>query len=273
MVEPVDPFLQHIAIRRAALDVRAAQIDQRKAAIRQQEAEIRADEELLVQERAKLDEAENEYRGFLDEKVGKIVKFAPAAEIGGRSSSAAPHPRAPGREPGEMTVMWRSTIKEIVTSADHGFTHDEVKAEIRKTPLSSQLDQRTSVQKYYHAVQALHKQGEIVNHNGRVFSPTAYRKFRKDVESGIVTDDRPIAKGHYSPMGEEIVEIATKSAIGLRRYDLIAELDKNPMFSETLAKHASVFYNTVAHLIKQGRLEKVGDIYRIPPEKLRKAAE
>jgi hypothetical protein len=122
-------------------------------------------------------------------------------------------------------------------------------------------------------VQALHKQGEIVNHNGRVFSTTAYQQFLEDVENGIVTDERPIAKGHYSPMGEAIVEIASISAIGLRRYDLIAELDKNPMFSESLNKHPSVFYNTMAHLIKRGRLEKVGDIYRIPADKIRKTAQ
>jgi hypothetical protein len=93
------------------------------------------------------------------------------------------------------------------------------------------------------------------------------------VKAGLAEDTPAVAHGHYSPMGEAILEIAGQSAIGLRRYDLIGELNKNPMFAESMAKHPSVFYNVVAKLIKRGSLEKVGDIYRVPTQSPREATQ
>jgi hypothetical protein len=269
-----DPYLRQLAIERAALDVRAAELDRQEAEMRRIAAEIRAGREIVARERSELDHHENHYRAFLDRQSGRVVDLLRPA-----TTPSEPEPKTEAElelEDGRATrlsTLWNTEVTKVAYQSDSGLTNDEVKAALRKTPLSSELDNRDSIRRYYQTVTRLNKKGKIVYHNGRVFSPESYARFQRDLEAGLVDDERPIAKGHYSPMGEAIIEIASKSGIGLRRYDLTAELDKNPMFSETLAKHASVFYNTVAHLIKRGRLEKVGDIYRIPPDKFRKAAE
>jgi hypothetical protein len=267
-----DPYLRQLAIERASLDARAAEFDQQEAEIRRIEAEIRAGREIVARERTELDRHESHYRAFLDRQSGRVVDLPRQIPT---PSNPEPEPEA-DFEDGRSTprsVLWNAEIIKIAYQADRGLTNDEVKAKLRNTPLSPELDNRDRQRRYYQTVIRLDKRGKVVYHNGRVFSPEAYARFQQDLEAGLVDDERPIAKGHYSPMGEEIIEIATRSGIGLRRYDLTAELDKNPVFSESLNKHPSIFYNTVAHLIKRGRLEKVGDIYRIPPEKFRKAAE
>jgi hypothetical protein len=244
--------------------------------LRHRNTEIRAGREIVARERSELDHHESHYRAFLDRQSGRVVDLP-------RPAAAPPEPEPKTepemeseREDGRATrlsTLWNAEITKIAYRFDHGLTNDEVKAELRKTPLNPELDNRDSVRRFYQTVTRLNKRGTIVYHNGRVFSPEAYDRFQRDLEAGLVDDERPIAKGHYSHMGEAIIEIVTNSGIGLRRYDLTAELDKNPIFSESLNKHPSVFYNTAAHLIKRGRLEKVGDIYRIPTDKLRKAAE
>jgi hypothetical protein len=151
--------------------------------------------------------------------------------------------------------------------------NDEVKAVIRRTPLGNQLNQRETGRRYYNTISLLARKGIIVNHNRRVYSPEAYKRFIDQVEAGLVEDDVPVAKGHFSPMGEAILELAAKHTEGLSRYDLIAELDKNPLFSESLAKHQSFIYNVLAKLLKRGQLEKIGDLYRLSTQNPREATQ
>jgi hypothetical protein len=230
------------------LDVRAAKIDQRKALIRQQEAEIRSEEELIARERAKLDDAEEVYRGHLNEKTGKVVMLRSPPQ-----AAAETAPRNTADKNSISLPRWTAAIDQIVQSANRGMANDEVKAELRKTPLGDQLNTRTSGRKYYYAIRALDKKGRIVSHNGRLYSREAYSRFQEAVKAGLAEDTPAVAHGHYSPMGEAILEIAGQSAIGLRRYDLIGELNKNPMFAESMAK--------------------VGDIYRVPTQSPREATQ
>jgi hypothetical protein len=269
MADHADPYLRQLAIERAELDARAAELDKREAELHRAEAEIRAGREMIARDQDKLDHRESHYRAFLDQQSGKVVHLQRQASPSDKNSEQ------------EMTAikrrgraaLWRAEISKIVLRSDHGLANDEVKAELRKTALSSYLDTRRSTREYYLAVTKLQEKEVIIYHNSMAFSPEAFKRFQRDVEAGIVEDKRPIAQGHYSPMGEAIVELATRSGVGLRRYDLTAELNKDPMFAEPLAKHPSVFYNTVSHLIKRGRLEKIGDIYRIPARKLDKVAQ
>ena len=252
-----DPYLREFAIQRSELDARAAELAAKEAQIAAARERLRADYDAL-------DIAERHYKSFLDRKSGKIVSLDDArpqeAAVPIRSGSSKPVENDKGAAP----AKWRAEIQRIVLQSERGLTNDQVKAEIRKTELSSQLDSRDFARKYYNAVTALDKKGIVVYRDQRVYSPRAYEQYVEDLKAGRVVDEKTVAKGHFSPMGAEIIRIVGESRIGLRRYDLVAELDKNPLFSESMAKHPSYIYNVLSKLIVRNRLEKVGDIYRIP---------
>ena len=247
-----DPYSREFAMQRAELDARAAQLDA-------QEAEIAVARQRLRTEYEALDIAEQHYRSFLDRKSGKIVSLETARPA---PSVVTPTVLSRAALPG-----WRKEVKRIVLSSASGLTNDELKAEIRKTFLNAELNDRKSARNLYTAIYALRKKGEIRYHNSRVFSPAAFEKFKADVAAGLVEDERPVARGHFSPMGEAILEIAARSKIGLRRMDFLSELETNPIFAESLAKYPSVFYNAMAHQIKRGKMEKIGDVYRLASPK------
>ena len=159
---------------------------------------------------------------------------------------------------------WTYTILKIITEADHGLTHREVKEKIRKTSLAERLE--SSEQGFYNAVLRLADRDEkIVRHNGRLFTPKAYEQFQKDVKAGLIKDEKPIHSKHphRSPIGEAITEYLNKIyPRSVNAKELEKEMMKTPAFHKSL-KHNSHLYNVLSRLIHERKeVEKEGKLYR-----------
>ena len=160
------------------------------------------------------------------EKLGDLISAAAAfVEIGlerAGNPAQSKHPeearvtppsaaKTGHRQPRGKT--WTATILKIVEESERGMTYHDLKDEIGKTHLSNRL--RETEKAFYSGIWKLSTKGTIVRYRGWVFSPTAYAKFKADVDSGLI-DDLPEtgASARQSPN-----EIAVKRFLASRRME------------------------------------------------------
>jgi len=99
-------------------------------------------------------------------------------------------------------------VRQITNASELGLAPFEAKAALMQTSFAARLGK--SDKGFYHAIERLAERGEIIRHNGRIFSPDAYEKFKKAVASGKIKDD-PAKLPTHSPMGDAILRIVGES--------------------------------------------------------------
>ena len=156
---------------------------------------------------------------------------------------------------------WTSTIERVLHSALRGLDYPELKAEIRKTHLSSRLEQTDKA--LYTAVAKLEKTHRVVKHKGLIYSPSAFNKFQLDVKAGRVSDEAVPAPNHRSAMTEAVKAFLHKHADGAKSAEIIAELKKNSEFAKTIDRNKTHIYNIFARLIERNEVSRVEGVYRI----------
>jgi hypothetical protein len=155
----------------------------------------------------------------------------------------------------DATESFVSAVRKLVFSADLGIAPHEAKSVLAKTPLSERLGQ--SDKGFYHAIDRLAARNEIIRHNGRMFSPVAYERFKKAVAAGEIKDEAPRIASH-SPMGEAIMAIVRANP-GISGGSIIIKLREDPEFDAALTPHNSGAYNVIARLVLRRQLRKTGD--------------
>jgi hypothetical protein len=239
----------------ASLGKQAQKIEDRRAAIKTM---IDAAKVLMPRGTDAPAAAVRRRRSAAAKKRTDKTETARARNAAATSASASPPPTAPKRGRPE-TSEWKPIIREITLTSDRPVPYSEARQEIMKTPLGEKLQQ--SEKGFYSAIAKLHEAKEIVAYHGHLFSPGVFRKFKIDLDSGLVSDLKIQNKAHHSPMGEATKDIMRARPRGLLSGNIIWELRKNPEFARVIDKNKTHPYNVLATLIRKGDLVRRGKRY------------
>jgi hypothetical protein len=179
----------------------------------------------------------------------------------------AAEPKRRGRPPkiGSGDKTWTATIDRILRAQNHGISYEKLKEEVSKTHLGKKLAQ---TEKSFHgAIGKLAAHTLLVRHNGWLFAPPVYARFRKDVAAGRAVDEKAPRGGHPSPFGDAIKAFLDERPSGAGSAEIIQELRGTPEFSDTMERHRSHLYNVLSRLVDQGELVKGGGKYFRAPNK------
>lgn len=162
---------------------------------------------------------------------------------------------------------WISAVNLHVYAAPLGLTMAELRDEIENGPLAKKF--RASSKGYYHALTRLAQRQELVRHNGRVFSPNAYKEYQRKVRAGELADETPPHHNAYSPMGEAILDIVAANP-GIAGKQIIQELRTDPEFNATLTPHQTGAFNIIARLVRRKQIARFDDGTCHPGPKMEK---
>lgn len=179
------------------------------------------------------------------------TSFVNVDNVGNMPATAIVDPNAVA-----ATAKWRDAIMTWLRAAPLGLTYAELRNLIDQSPLRQRFIE--SEKGYYNAISRLAGHGEIVKHNGRLFTPSSFKAFKEAVDKGQIDDDKPVPTSAYSPMGEAILQIV-RDQPGIVGKDVIAELRKDPEFNATLTPHSTGAYNIIARLVKRHQLIRRDD--------------
>lgn len=169
---------------------------------------------------------------------------------------AAKKPAAPKPPRNTLGRQWQDQIMAIVMRYDRGCTYPELRADLLASPLGPRLME--SKKSYERAMSLLSGAGKIERGYGRVFTPTAFSAFRKELEESgapLPIQSQPMAR---SPMGEAILKIVY-DAPGAKSRQIIDKLRENAEFNATLTPNEGVAYNIIARLTRRQQIVKRDD--------------
>jgi hypothetical protein len=162
------------------------------------------------------------------------------------SSEEATLPPSPPRK-----GSWREAVQTWVHGADKGLSPGDLRALIAADKGFHEKFQ-ASDKGFYHAIARLKKDGTIVRHGGRYYSPKAFSEnaHLPPPEDGY--EPLPAAEV-YSPMGEAIQDIVSANP-GIANKDIIKRLCTDVEFNATLTPHTSGAHNIIARLGRRGQI-------------------
>ena len=210
------------------------------------------------------------------EKLGDLISAAAAfVEIGlERAGNPA---QAKHREEARVTPpsaaktghrqprgkTWTATILKIVEESERGMTYHDLKDEIGKTHLSNRL--RETEKAFYSGIWKLSTKGTIVRYRGWVFSPTAYAKFRADVDSGLI-DDLPEtgASARQSPNEIAVKRFLASRPNGATTREIVDGLVNDPPSDLEVTQNRTSIYNLLSRHKKNKRLIERDGRYFLP---------
>ena len=157
---------------------------------------------------------------------------------------------------------WNPLISMIALTSDRPVSYPEAREEIRRLrpDLAEHMDQ-TEFKGFYHAIRRMTKSGEIVSYKGHIFAPDLFRKFKADLDAGLINDiDVPNA-AYRSPVGEAILAILERRRAGAESGHLIWELQKDPELAAVITRNKSHAYNVIKRLKDRGQIINRGKRY------------
>lgn len=224
----------------------------------------------LEAEEAKMKERHAAEERALKAKINGFRKLVSAGEafVGldlnieqpvNRSADKTPA-RAVSRKAPLRDKSWTATIEKIALRADRGLEYSELREEIGKTHLAAKL--KKSDKGFYGAIGKLAERDAIFKHNGRVFSPGAYKRFMADVADGRVQDINYSAHfGRGSPNKTAIKEILSQCPDGATTGEIVDTLLNNPPAHLDVSKNKNSLYNLLSNMHRDDELIKRGDRY------------
>ena len=229
-----------------------------------------AAEERAVRERRSKLEKFVEY-GLALLELGVLPESQPAAPKAALASSrGADQKPAPKKQrtrgPRKGTRTWTATIKRIVVQAGSGMTYAELKAKLMTTHLAGTL--RKTDKALYTSVGKLNERGDIVKHNGRLYSPKAFRRFMEDVAAGRAVDaPAPIVTGGESPNEIAVDRFLKSLPDGATASEIVNSLLNNPPADLAVTKNKNSIYNLLSRHLKSEKLIRRGERYYLPTSK------
>lgn len=187
--------------------------------------------------------------------AGAVAEMEPLQEESPLTVKAPEHQR---RISGKLT--WTDIVEGIVAEGEMGLTYAEVRAKAVDSQMGDRL--KVSDKGYHNAIGRLARSGTIIRQHGRLFTPTAFKKFMQAVDAGETSTTVAMPFAH-SPMGEAILKIVWEQP-GKIGKDIIVELRKDVEFNATLTPHETGAYNIIARLVKRRQIIRRDDGGIIP---------
>lgn len=180
-------------------------------------------------------------------------------QVPSKSEIARPATRRAGNQ------TWTATIHRVIQDEGRGLTYQELKEGLLKTHLGETL-QRTD-KAFYGGIAKLESRQMIIKHNGRLFSPSGYKRFMDDVAAGRVEDTPYVAASNswqVSPNEEAVTRLLSRHPKGLTTSEIVESLLNDPPPDLAVTKNRNSLYNLLARERERGNLVKEGDTYSLP---------
>ncbi|TPK73975.1 hypothetical protein FJ930_07940 [Mesorhizobium sp. B2-4-15] len=195
-----------------------------------------------------------------DEKPGAASVPEPEKpQVPSKSAIATPATRRASNQ------TWTATIHRVIQDEGRGLTYQELKEGLLKTHLGETL-QRTD-KAFYGGIAKLESRQMIVKHNGRLFSPSGYKRFMNDVAAGLVEDTPYTAASNswqMSPNEAAVARLLSLHPKGLTTSEIVESLLNDPPPDLAVTKNRNSLYNLLARERERGNLVKEGDTYSLP---------
>lgn len=194
-------------------------------------------------------------------KLDRLVQMAEMLESEARllaGVSGAAHDTLDGIE---KTDTFIKAVLVIAQRFEDGATYDDIREAILKSPLADKY--RKSDKGFYTGLAKLKRRGELVDHNGYVFTPANLEIYRRKVAAGLKPDKSrdPGSEKRDSPVYHLVLEEIAKTP-GLIAKDVIARIRERDERSRTLTENENSVYNAIARLKKRGVIEGFGRLER-----------
>ncbi len=163
-------------------------------------------------------------------------------------------------------LTWTTTMHGIVARFDRGIEYPELRSELGKTHLADRLLETDN--SFYGGIKKLLARKLVVYHKGRLFSPKAFEKFRRDLAAGRVEDiQAPRNHGQHSAVKDTILAMVAEPD----RYnsgDIIEALERNGQIEGEGKNKRTAVYNLIGRMVGRGELVKNEDgTLRLPSKK------
>jgi hypothetical protein len=236
----------------------------------------------LVDERARMnaeisdiDSRRREMERQRDEIIGRLSRIHELMEALGLADRLAPIESSPEDkiaednkntaesaldEGDDRRSPWPGEILRHLRDGPYqSLASGELRSQIERGPLGNML--RASDKGYYHSVRRLALRGEITKAHGRLFIPTGLRDY--EAEGRDNAQFTPMVSVRKSPLTDTILAFISEKRDDVRGREIVDHLLKDARFSGPISRNNSGAYNVLSRLVKQGRLLKHGDSYRL----------
>ena len=198
------------------------------------------------------------------ERLFEMLRASSAQPAEQLSSRPTPQHSSATPRAASITITADTTfvdaVRQVIYAAVPKIAPFKVKEILAESALADRLVE--SDKGFYHAISRLAERGDIVRHNGWLFSPENFAQFRKDVDAGRVVDDKPVSPTR-SPMGDAILEFVNAND-GVTSKEVIVHLRKDEEFRAALTPNPTIAYNIISRLAKRGQVTKEkGRIYPV----------
>jgi hypothetical protein len=242
-----------------------------------------SDIQRLVDERARMnaeiadiDAKRRSMEQHRDEIIGRLNKIHELMEALGLSNRLPPVERAPedkiaedGKNTGKVALdesdnrrsRWPGEILRHLRDGPYqSWTSGELRRKVEQGQLGESL--RVSDKGYYHSIRRLAMRGEITKAHGRFFIPAGLSDY--EARGRDNPDFTPLVSSRKSPLVDTILGFISQQGGDVRGRDVVNHLLKDERFSAAISRNNSGAYNVLSRLVKQERLLKSGDSYRLP---------
>ena len=215
--------------------------------------------------RVKLKDLQNEIAG-LDQRINTATALF--ALMSGRTQLAQTKISALSPAPSSGPSVRKEGAPDSIIAAVRSMIVSEGKitrAHLRERLLDEAVGERLrkSDKGFYHATSRLAQSGEVVRHNGWLFSREAFNEFKSKLNAGEVVDE-PAPSSTRSPVADEVRRFIAENR-GVQSKDIIAHLSTKPEFNEAIARNSTSAYNVISRLVTRKEiLKRDGKFY--PPE-------
>lgn len=161
----------------------------------------------------------------------------------------------------ERTDTFIKAVFVVAGRFEDGATYEDIREAILKSPLGDKL--KKSDKGFYTGLAKLKHRGELVDHNGYVFTPANLAIYQRKVAAGLKTDKSrdPASEKRDSPLYHLILGVISKDP-GLSAKDVISRVRQESEQGKALTDNTNSAYNAIARLKKRGVIEGVGRLER-----------
>lgn len=194
-------------------------------------------------------------------KLERLVQMAAMLESEARLLAGVSGASHDGFDGIERTDTFVKAVLVIAERFEDGATYDDIREAILTSPLGDKL--RKSDKGFYTGLASLKRRGELVDHNGYVFTPGNLEIYQRKVAAGLKPNKSrdPASEKRDSPLYALTLGVIAKSP-GLIAKDVISRVREESEQGRALTENENSAYNAIARLKKRGVIEGFGRFER-----------
>lgn len=181
--------------------------------------------------------------------------------------ASGPLPEVKGAEEAEVFTLagtvpptrgiWKRVLREWIYTSPTGLSGTDIRSRVLADPdLGPKF--KISDKGFYHALTRMQASGDAIKHLGRYYSPRSLEDHKRRVAAGEISEQvAPENGSYYSPMGEAIMDIVSKTP-GISGADVVRCLRHDAEFNAALTPHSTGAFNVIARLAKRRQIDRIG---------------